>query len=82
MKISVDQDRCCGAGQCVLTAPEVFDQRDEDGVVVLLDAEPAPELHAVVREAAAVCPAAAIAVTEAPGTPVGRTPQAPARDVM
>ncbi|MFE9612163.1 ferredoxin [Streptomyces sp. NPDC006012] len=64
MKITVDQDRCCGAGQCVLTVPEVFDQRDEDGVVVLLDPEPAPELHAAVREAAAVCPAAAITVAE------------------
>ncbi|MET1075284.1 MAG: ferredoxin [Umezawaea sp.] len=60
MKITVDEDKCCGAGSCVLSAPEVFDQRDEDGVVVLLDAEPAEELHAAVREAAQVCPAAAI----------------------
>lgn len=62
MRVTVDQARCCGAGQCVLTAPEVFDQRDEDGIVVLLDAEPADEHHTAVREAAAVCPAAAITV--------------------
>ncbi|MFE7974959.1 ferredoxin [Streptomyces shenzhenensis] len=68
MKVSVDQDRCCGAGQCVLTAPEVFDQRDDDGVVVLLDERPAPDRHASVREAAAVCPAAAITVAEEPDT--------------
>jgi len=59
-KVTVDQDRCCGSGQCVLLAPEVFDQRDEDGIVVLLEPEPADELEPKVREAAMVCPAAAI----------------------
>jgi ferredoxin len=60
VKVSVDETKCCGAGQCVLIAPEVFDQRDDDGIVALLDPEPAEELAATVREAAAVCPAAAI----------------------
>ncbi|GII05697.1 ferredoxin [Planobispora takensis] len=63
MKITVDETKCCGAGQCVLTAPEVFDQRDEDGVVVLLEPEPGADQYAAVREAAAVCPTAAIEVT-------------------
>ena len=30
MKVVIDQDKCVGAGQCVLLAPDVFDQRDED----------------------------------------------------
>ena len=64
MEITIEEDKCCGAGQCVLVAPEVFDQRDEDGVVVLLDAEPPAEQHANVRDAGAVCPAAAILVRE------------------
>ncbi|MBR7831080.1 ferredoxin [Actinospica sp. MGRD01-02] len=64
MKLTVDQDVCCGAGQCVLLAPEVFDQREQDGIVVLLDETPADALHEVVREAAAVCPAGAISVEE------------------
>ncbi|NUW46963.1 ferredoxin [Nonomuraea rhodomycinica] len=64
MKVVVDEDKCCGAGQCVLIAPEVFDQREDDGIVVLLEPEPAVELHGQVREAAAVCPAAAIEVVE------------------
>ncbi len=64
MKITVDQDKCCGAGTCVLLAPEVFDQRDQDGIVVLLDAAPAEELHDTVREAASVCPGVAISVSE------------------
>ena len=64
MKVTVDQDKCCGAGQCVMLAPEVFDQRDEDGVVVLLEPEPAAHLEAAIREAANVCPAAAIELSE------------------
>ncbi|MDC0773235.1 ferredoxin [Streptomyces sp. HD] len=64
MKLSVDEGRCCGAGQCVLIAPEVFDQRDEDGIVTLLEPNPAEDLHASAREAAAVCPAAAITIDE------------------
>ena len=64
MKVTVDETRCCGAGQCVLLAPEVFDQRDEDGIVVLLDPAPPADLHRTVREAADVCPAAAIDVVE------------------
>jgi ferredoxin len=65
MKVTVDESRCCGAGTCVLLAPEVFDQRDDDGIVVLLSATPGAELHGQVREAANMCPASAIAVSEA-----------------
>lgn len=48
----------------MLVAPEVFDQRDEDGIVVLLDAAPPAEQHFAAREAAQVCPAAAIVIEE------------------
>ncbi|MGW0845539.1 ferredoxin [Streptomyces sp. NPDC002787] len=64
MKVHVDEAKCCGAGQCVLIAPEIFDQRDEDGIVVLLDERPAPSHRPAVREATAVCPAAAITLDE------------------
>ncbi|GAA2209520.1 ferredoxin [Nonomuraea monospora] len=64
MKVTVDEDKCCGAGNCVLLAPEVFDQREDDGIVILLDAEPGEDQHAQVREAAAVCPAGAIEAGE------------------
>lgn len=64
MKIAVDEDKCCGAGQCVLLAPDVFDQRDEDGIALLLTERPDKEQHEAVREAAALCPAAAIALSE------------------
>ncbi|WP_243788419.1 ferredoxin [Saccharopolyspora gloriosae] len=64
MQVIVDEDKCCGAGTCVMVAPDVFDQRDEDGVVVLLDAQPSAGLHDGVREAANMCPAAAITLDE------------------
>jgi ferredoxin len=64
VKVEVDIPKCVASGQCVLIAPEVFDQRDEDGVVVLLDETPEPHLHEAVRESAMVCPAAAIHLAE------------------
>jgi ferredoxin len=62
MRVSVDQARCVASGNCVLTAPEVFDQRVEDGVVVLLDPSPPAELAESVRRAEALCPASVIRV--------------------
>ncbi|QLH25681.1 ferredoxin [Streptomyces sp. Rer75] len=64
MKVTVDDEKCCAAGTCVMVAPEVFDQREEDGIVVLLDATPSAELHDAVRECVQVCPAGAIQVSE------------------
>ncbi|GAA1642523.1 ferredoxin [Actinoplanes couchii] len=64
MKILLDQDRCVASGQCVMTDPDVFDQRDEDGVAILLTPSPNPAHHTAVREAAAICPAAAIQLAE------------------
>ena len=64
MRVTVDQDKCVGSGQCVLAAERVFDQRDEDGIVVLLDAEPSADQHEDVRYAANLCPALAIEVSD------------------
>lgn len=60
MKIEIDHDRCRGAGLCVLNAPELFDQSDDDGTVVLLEDQPPPELHTSARCAEAMCPNAVI----------------------
>ena len=62
MRVILDQDRCVASGQCVTAAETVFDQRDGDGIAVLLDENPGPELEAEVRQAAAVCPALAIRI--------------------
>lgn len=66
MRVIVDHPKCCGAGQCVMVAPKVFDQRD-DGMVILLDETPPLEQHRAVREAAIVCPGAAIRLQERAG---------------
>lgn len=64
MKVTVHEDRCVAAGQCVAVAAAVFDQRDEDGIVVLLHDHPAAEQAEDVRQAAVVCPAMAITVED------------------
>jgi ferredoxin len=64
MKVVVDQDKCVSSGQCVLNATEVFDQRDDDGVVLLLNDSPSSEQAVNVRNAAAACPALAIDIEE------------------
>jgi len=64
MKVVVDEEKCVAAGQCVAIVAEVFDQRDEDGIVVLLTENPAPQLADDVRTAAASCPALAIRIED------------------
>lgn len=63
-RVSVDRDKCIGSAHCMQRVAAVFDQSDDDGLVVLLDAAPAPELHEAVREAALGCPSGAITVSE------------------
>ncbi len=64
MKVYVDERRCVGSGQCARTVPEVFDQRDEDGIVVLRTARPDDRLAPAVEKAARHCPAQAIRIEE------------------
>ena len=64
LRVRVNQDLCVGAGMCVLSTAEVFDQRDEDGVVTLLQDMPPERLHEAVRGAARKCPSLAIIVED------------------
>ena len=64
MKVTVDQHKCVSSGMCVMNSPDVFDQRDDAGVVVLLIDDPRPDLTDATREAAAACPALAIRIEE------------------
>ncbi|MDH6541386.1 ferredoxin [Streptomyces sp. SPB4] len=63
VRISVDQGRCIGAGQCALTAPRVFTQ-DDDGMGEVLPGREDGHGSPLVREAARACPVSAITVEE------------------
>jgi ferredoxin len=64
MKVIVEQEKCASSGNCVMHAPEIFDQRDDDGVVELLNDSPPAEQADNARKAAAACPALAIHIEE------------------
>ncbi|MFC9553793.1 ferredoxin [Rhodococcus sp. NPDC056960] len=63
MKIKINKDLCCGAGQCVIEAPTVFDQ-DDEGIAFLLDQTPGESQRAEVEAAMAACPTVAIMFAE------------------
>ncbi|MBS1888611.1 MAG: ferredoxin [Actinobacteria bacterium] len=64
MKVIADLDVCIGAGVCVLTAPNVFDQSADDGLVrVLVEEVPAGEFR-LAREAVDLCPSAALSIID------------------
>lgn len=63
MKVYVDPDLCCGCSPCVDLCPEAFELTDEGIAVVKVDEVP-QELCNACREAAADCPAMAIAIEE------------------
>jgi ferredoxin len=62
--VEADRDRCIGAGQCVLNAPELFDQDEDEGLVLLLEPSPAPGQEGAARAAAIACPASVISLRE------------------
>lgn len=64
MKIHADRDVCIGAGMCTLTISSVFDQDEDEGLVVVLEPEPAPEHYAAVRRAVQACPSGALSIIE------------------
>ncbi len=62
IKVYVDEERCVGAGHCVRAASNVFDQREDDGIVVLLMAEAPDELADALAKAERLCPSQAIRI--------------------
>jgi ferredoxin len=59
VRIIADTEACASSGMCALTAPEYFDQDDEDGRVVVLAAE-AEDCDDEVADAVRLCPANAL----------------------
>lgn len=60
MRLTVDREVCVGAGMCVLTAPGVFDQDDEEGLVTQLVADPVGQDAEAVEKAVGLCPSGAL----------------------
>ncbi|MEV7864763.1 ferredoxin [Streptomyces sp. NPDC088124] len=73
LRIVADRERCVGAGQCVLTAPELFDQSEEDGTVVVLADEVGEDDLDKVREAVHICPSGALALKARGSGPLSPT---------
>ena len=65
MRVAADREVCIGSGNCVYSAPTVFDQDDEEGLVVLLTAQVDPQDADAVRNAVAHCPSGALRIVEA-----------------
>ena len=61
IKVVVDLDVCQNHGQCVFSAPQVF-ELDDDGDLVVLQEDVDESLRDNVEEAADVCPVQAITV--------------------
>ena len=68
IRIHVDEERCVGAGHCVRAAASVFDQRDEDGIVVLLASEAPDDMRAKLEKSEELCPSQAIRIEIIPHT--------------
>lgn len=60
MRVVVERDLCVGAGNCVWKLPQVFAQREEDGLVRLLSTTPDPSLRDRISQAVVDCPSQAI----------------------
>ena len=63
MRVEAERDACISAGNCVMTAGEIFDQ-DDDGIVDVLVPEVSADDEAKVREAVKLCPASALRLVD------------------
>jgi ferredoxin len=64
VRVTADRAVCIGSGNCVLSAPAVFDQDDDEGLVVLLTSTIGPQDLDAVRDAVAHCPSGALRFVE------------------
>lgn len=64
MKIIANRDVCIGSGNCAFTAPELFDQDEDDGTVIVIKEIPDPDQEKGAREAVAYCPSGALSLEE------------------
>jgi ferredoxin len=61
-RVLLDLGLCNGYGNCVMSAPDVFDIDDASGLAVVLVPDPPPDRRAAVEEAVRLCPVQALRV--------------------
>jgi ferredoxin len=64
MRVIASTEKCIASGSCVLACPQVFGQRDEDGVVRILQMHPSLDLRERIRQAVEQCPALVFCLEE------------------
>lgn len=62
LQLMVDQDKCCGFGNCVLVAPGLFDLDDDRHLAYALEPEIGPGARGAVDRAMDGCPTDAISL--------------------
>jgi ferredoxin len=64
MRVTRNATTCALHGECVMAAPDVFEIRDDDEVVTVLNPEPGEELRGSVENAALACPTSSIRIED------------------
>ncbi|HVQ94927.1 MAG TPA: ferredoxin [Mycobacteriales bacterium] len=64
MKVIIDPDKCCGYGECVATAPGLFEIGDDNRAHLLRDGELSGPDAELARDASYSCPVEAIDIAE------------------
>lgn len=64
MKVAVDPDKCCGYGECVAIAPDLFQIEADNRAHPLRQGELSGPDAAMAREASYSCPVEAIDIAE------------------
>lgn len=64
MHVTLDETKCQAYGNCMITAPDVFDLGDDDAVVTILQEQPAEARRPDVQEAVRSCPVEALTLSE------------------
>ena len=63
-KIVADRARCIGSGNCVMLAPTLFTQREDDGLVEVIDSDVSLDGLPTVSLAVESCPGRALDIIE------------------
>jgi ferredoxin len=62
LRVRADRDVCCSAGLCTATAPDLFDQDEEDGLVLVLRPQVPTDREQAARQAVNLCPSRALSL--------------------